>query len=349
MLRGYEPLVEITRGPIVESIQFGAVAVVDSSGKLLASLGDPGLVTFLRSSAKPFQALPFIERNGDTAFGFSPREVSLICASHSGTDEHVRVVSGIQQKIGAHESDLMCGTHIPEDAPTALALALRAEKPTPNRHNCSGKHTGMLAHARLRGLPLQNYLDLDHPVQTSILQAFAEMCAMEPGQVVVGIDGCSAPNFAVPLQNAALGYARLADPQGCSVERAAACGRIVQAMTSHPDMIAGPDRFDTLLMEAVARRGSGRIVVKTGAEGYQAIGLQPGVLGAGSPGVGIAFKVSDGDAGGRVRPVVVLEILRRFGAISTAEMEELSRFACRPIYNQRSLRVGEIRPAFDLH
>lgn len=348
MLSGYEPLVEITRGPIVESIQFGAIAVVDSSGKLLARLGDVDLVTFLRSSAKPFQALPFMERNGDAAFGFSPREVSLICASHSGTDEHVRVVSGIQHKIGASESDLMCGTHIPEDAPTALALALRAEQPTPNRHNCSGKHTGMLAHARLRGLPLGNYLDLDHPVQASILQAFAEMCGMEPGQVVLGIDGCSAPNFAVPLQKAALGYARLADPQGCSPERSAACGRIFQAMTSHPDMVAGPDRFDTLLMQTITRRGSGRIVVKGGAEGYQAIGLQPGVLGAGSPGVGIAFKVSDGDAGGRARPVATLEILRRLGAISQVELDALSRFARRPIYNQRTLQVGEIRPAFEL-
>lgn len=349
MLRGYEPLVEITRGPIVESIQFGAIAVVDSSGKLLASLGDADMVTFLRSSAKPFQALPFIERNGDIAFGLSAREVSVICASHCGTDEHVWVVSGVQQKVGAHETDLMCGTHIPEHGPTALALAMRDEKPTPNRHNCSGKHTGMLAHARLRGLPLQNYLDLDHPVQISILQAFAEMCELTPDQVVVGIDGCSAPNFAVPLQNAALGYARLADPRGCSSERAAACGRIFQAMTSHPDMVAGPDRFDTLLMQAVARRGAGRIVVKGGAEGYQAIGLQPGVLGADSPGVGIAFKVSDGDAGGRARPVASLEILRRLGAISQVELDALSQFTRRPIYNQRTLMVGEIRPAFDLN
>jgi L-asparaginase II len=124
--------------------------------------------------------------------------VALTCASHSGTDEHVKVVKGMQQKIGVGENDLMCGTHPPYHEETAKQLLLKGEEPSPNRHNCSGKHTGMLAHALLRGLPIQDYIDFHHPVQESILTAFAEMCGIQELQVDLGVDGCSAPNFAWP-------------------------------------------------------------------------------------------------------------------------------------------------------
>ena len=139
----------------------------------MASYGDPNLVTFLRSSAKPFQALPFVEREGDLHFGFSARELALICASHSGTDEQVGILVRLQAKMGVRESDLQCGIHAPYDKATAEAMRARGEAFRPNRHNCSGKHTGMLAHARLRDLPLAGYLDPDEPVQESILSAFA--------------------------------------------------------------------------------------------------------------------------------------------------------------------------------
>jgi L-asparaginase II len=167
-------MVELTRGRIVESVHFGALAVVDSAGGLVASYGDPHLVTFLRSSAKPFQALPFVERGGDLHYGLSTRELAMVCASHSGTDEQVDVVRGIQAKVGVAETDLLCGVHEPYDKATADAMRERGEAPTPYRHNCSGKHTGMLAHARLRELPLEEYLDPGGPIQESILRAFAD-------------------------------------------------------------------------------------------------------------------------------------------------------------------------------
>ena len=282
MTNTYEPVFELTRGKIVESIHFGAAAVVDAHGQLLARLGDPHLVTFLRSSAKPFQVLPFIERAGQEKFGLTQREIALMCSSHSGTDEQVETVKGMQAKIGVKVSDLLCGTHYPLHEPTADAMKLRGELPTAYRHNCSGKHTGMLAHARLLAAPLENYLDFDHPVQKNILQAFAEMCEVPVESVELGIDGCSAPNFAVPLYNAALAFARLCDPHDQSQSRAAACRTISSAMITHPDMVGGPGRFDTALMRA----GKGFILVKGGAEGFQSIGLLPGALGAGSPGVG---------------------------------------------------------------
>ena len=351
----YQPVLEVTRGRIVESIHFGAAAVVDSGGRLLAWLGDPKTVAFLRSSAKPFQALPFIERGGDQAFHLTSKEVAIICGSHDGTDEHVEVIKGIQTKVGVQESDLLCGSHPLSNVPTVEAMLARGEVPTPNRHNCSGKHTGMLAAARVRGLPIADYVNPDHPVQRTILETLAEMCSLTPEQVEVGIDGCSAPNFAVPLYNAALGFARLCDPRGLQPERAAACRRITQSMMANPVMVAGPGRFDTRLMETCP----GRMVVKGGAEGYMIMGIMGGALGAESPGIGIAVKISDGDlsirkANGdtynRVRPAVALEILRQMGYIGEKELETLAGDfgPFKTVPNWRKLVVGESRPAFTL-
>src|SRR5512140_2759479 len=238
-MSNFLPLFELTRGKIVESVHFGSIAVVDATGKLLYSYGDPQTVAFLRSSAKPFQALPFFERNGPAEYGLTKQEQALICASHEGSDEHVRTVEGIQAKVGIHESDLQCGVHRPGDSTAYKALIARGEMPTPNRNNCSGKHSGMLAHAKMRGLPLDTYLEIEHPIQQDILSAFAEMCEYPRDKVELGIDGCSAPNFAAPLYNSALGYARLCDPRGLSEPRAAACRAITSAMTSHPEMISG--------------------------------------------------------------------------------------------------------------
>jgi len=340
----YQPLVELTRGSIVESVHFGALVVVDAAGQVLAGWGDPQTTTFLRSSAKPFQALPFVEAGGVEHFGLSEKELAVMCASHTGTDEHVATVQGMQAKIGVSEADLLCGTHTPGDEETAKALLLRGEAPTPLRHNCSGKHSGMLGQARLHNLPTADYINPDHPIQQTILKTFAEMCGLLPEEVVVGTDGCSAPNFAVPLYNAAYAFARLADPQALSGGRSRALRSIFKAMAAYPEMIAGPDRFDTRLMAAFG----GRLVSKGGAEGYQGMALAPGLLDKTSPGLGVAFKISDGDLSDRARPVVALEILRQLGILTDELAAGLSMYLPRPLYNWRKLEVGFIRPCFIL-
>jgi len=217
-----QPLFEVTRGNIVESIHYGSIAVVDSNGKLISSYGDPKAVAFLRSSAKPFQVLPFVERGGVEYFGFTSRELSISCASHEGSDLHVQTVEGIQEKIGVEENRLQCGVHMPGDVEAFKSLIVNNQQPTPNQNNCSGKHTAMLAHANMRGLPLENYLDISHPVQQDILASFAEMCQLPVKEIELGIDGCSAPNFAIPLYNAALGMAHLCGPRQLSEARASA-------------------------------------------------------------------------------------------------------------------------------
>ena len=348
------PLFEVTRGDLVESIHHGSIAVVDSNGKLVAFYGDPHTVAFLRSSAKPFQALPFIERGGVEHFNITPRELSVSCASHEGSDMHVETVNAMQMKIGIHEGQLQCGSHMPSDVSAFKSLILNAEMPTPIRNNCSGKHTAMLAHAKMRGLPLESYLDIAHPIQQDILASLSDMCMIPSDKVILGTDGCSAPNFAIPLYNAALGMARFCDPYQLSEARANACRKITSAMTTHPEMVSGEGEFDCELMRA----GDGQIVCKRGAEGYQIIGLMPGVLGEDSPGMGIAFKVSDGDASRRdmnlessvrVRPAVTFEILHQLGALSSKQEQGLGRFGpVKSIKNHRGIVTGQSRPVFAL-
>ncbi len=368
MTSDYAPLIELTRGGITESVHFGAFCVVTSRGEILASHGNPDLVSFPRSSEKPFQALPFLEIDGDRYFGLSAGEVAILCASHSGSEMHVRVIEELQRKTGIHETDLLCGSHPPSDQTAAKILIESNEAPSPNRNNCSGKHTGMLAHAVLRNYPLDDYINPEHPLQHVILDSFTEMCETNKQDVVTGIDGCSAPNYAVPLSKFALAFARLVDPWNQPEPRADACKRITEAMISEPELVSGPNRFDTVLMEL----GKGHLISKAGAEGYQAVGILPGALSTNSPGIGIALKIADGDTmdfqmamhtqldgdepfhltsnqlSERARPCAVIELLRQLNVLDAESLEALSHQAARTIYNWRKIPVGEIRPAFHL-
>jgi len=350
----FQPIFELTRGPVTESTHFGAFAVVDSSGRILASYGDTQTVAFLRSSAKPFQVLPFVEHGGVEFYELTSKELALACASHEGSDEHVRVAESILSKAGLDESYLQCGAHLPGDVEAYKRIIKDDEAPTPIRNNCSGKHATMLAHAGMRNLPLDTYLDFNHPIQQDILALFAKMCLLPPNQVARGIDGCSAPNFAVPLYNSALAFARLTDPHDLPKKRANACREITSAMISHPEMISGSGEFDCRLMQV----GRGKIICKRGAEGFQGIGLLPGAIGPGSPGIGIALKVAEGDLGqrrldlraySRVRPAVMLEILKQLGALNEVQLGELVEFGpVKPVENHRGIVIGESRPVFNL-
>lgn len=341
---GYRPVVELTRGGIVESIHHGAVAVADPSGVLHAWWGDAEVVTFLRSSAKPFQTIPLLESGAADHYQLSLEQIAVICASHSGTDEHARMVASIQERVGFSEADLLCGVHPPYHRQTAKRLLKQGLEPTPNRHNCSGKHTGMLTLASFLGEPLEDYINPQHPVQVQILQTFAEMCGLEPEAVVLGIDGCSAPVFAVPLVAAATAFARLMDPSGLDPDRADACRGVVTAMTSHPYMVAGPDRFDTRLMEVT----TGRVLAKGGAEAYQGIGVREGVISPDAPALGVAIKIGDGDRAGRARSVVAVSVLEDLGVLSDEEREALGEFGPRELTNYRDLTVGHIQTCFHL-
>ena len=351
----YSPIFALTRGGTVESVHYGAIAVVDIKGRLIAGVGDPELTTFTRSSAKPFQVLPLLVRGGKKYYDLTDREIAIMCASHSGTDNHLEVIQQLQHKTGVSEHELLCGVHYPIHKPTADAMRANHEKPTPNRHNCSGKHTGMCAFVRLliekegqgaEGLP---YIDPSHPIQEEIFSTFARVCGLRSEQIAIGIDGCSAPIFAAPLRNIAWGYAQICDPNLEDIGNQAittALRQVAKSMINHPDMVAGPDRFDTELMKI----GRGKFVAKGGAEAFQGIGLMPDAIAPGSSAIGIAIKISDGDKRLTVRSAVTVEVLRQLGALSSDELRELSVYSPHfPVKNWRGIVVGEAYPLFSLN
>jgi L-asparaginase II len=340
-LPAHVPLVEVTRGEGVESIHYGSAVVVTENDNIITSLGDIGAVCYLRSSAKPFQALAFIERGGANVYHLTLKEIAIICASHSGTDDHIQTLQKLHKKIGISASDLQCGIHPPFDKTSAEALLMRGEQPNSLHHNCSGKHTGMLAFAKMIGAPLENYLDVTHPVQQAILKTFSEMCDVAIKDIDLATDGCSAPVFAIPLKNAALGFARLSCPDHLNPARADACRLIFKSMTAQPEMVAGPGQFDTVFMQAM----HGKVLSKTGAEGYLAVGMQTNTFNSESPAMGMVIKISDGDAEHRAAPLVALELFNHMGQLNAEQKKVAGKFGSRPITNWRGLTVGEIRPA----
>ncbi|MEP6678375.1 MAG: asparaginase, partial [Betaproteobacteria bacterium] len=257
----HAPLAVATRAGAIESTHYGAVAVTDCAGRVLYSAGDPQQVVFARSALKPLQALPFVAGGGIERFGFSPAQTALLCASHSGEPRHVAAVEDMLARAGVTPAELQCGTHAPG------FYEARGEVPppppySPLQHNCSGEHSGMLAYCVQCGHARESYLEPEHPLQQEIRRAVAEMSGVCDADLVRGVDGCSAPNFALPLASLARAYARLAadasDPVYGNAPRA-----LAGAMTRHPEMVSGERRGDAALMQA----GRGDWVAKVGAEG----------------------------------------------------------------------------------
>jgi len=324
------PLAVETRGRVVESVHYGAVAVVDRQGNVVYRAGDPDLLTFTRSALKPLQALPFAAAGGLERFGFSGPQTALLCASHSGEPRHVVAVADMLAKSGSSADELQCGTHAPG------FYEARGEIPppppySPLAHNCSGKHAGMLAYCVLCDAPKATYLALDHPLQVAIRRAVAEFTQVPEAELVAAIDGCSAPNYAVPLSALARAYARLA-----TAERDTAYGdaprRLADAMMAHPEMVSGARRSDLALMQA----GRGDWITKIGAEGVQAIGVR-------SHGLGIAIKVADGQKRG-LYPAIVA-VLDALGLLDAEGREALAALGRRTVRNYRGLVTGEVEPA----
>ena len=335
--RGYAPLVQVWRGDTVESVHFGAIAVADSRGRVLAACGDPGTITFLRSAAKPVQVLPLLASGAAERFGLLDEEIAVMAGSHGGEPFHVEAVRSILRKIGLDESALQCGVHAPYHRPTAQALRRRGAEPTALHNNCSGKHAGMLALAVQLGAPVSTYLEVDHPVQVRIRAAIEELAGLDPGSSRVATDGCSAPTFAMPLRHAARMYARLVQA-GRRGPMDAAAARVVAAMRRHPEMVAGTDRLCTKLMRA----GGGGLIAKIGAEGYCGLGWRRD-----DAGVGAALKIADGD-GLRARPSAAIEALLQMGLLDRPVAAALvARFAP-DLKNRRGLPVGRVEPVFDL-
>jgi L-asparaginase II len=336
---GHVPLVKVTRGDAVESVHYGAIVVADSRGAVLAGVGSPEATTFLRSAAKPFQVLPILTSGAADHYRLTRKDLAVIIASHNGEKMHLDAVRAVLKKAALKESDLQCGSHAPFYRPAAVALAKSGKSPSVLHNNCSGKHAGMLALARFWKAPLGSYLAPDHPVQKAVLRVLSLYCNVSEAAILGGVDGCSAPTFAVSLRQAAQGYARLLDPHFGSREERDAAGRAVSAMRGYPELVGGTGRLDNALMRAVGKS----FIAKIGAEGFYGLAYRDN-----GKGIGIALKIADGN-GDRARATATVELLMQMGLLGKAKAARLLDSQGLPqVRNVRQKSVGRVAGLFQI-
>jgi len=317
--------VEQLRGGAVEAWHDVHVAVVDAAGKLVAQVGDPDLVTYWRSAAKPFQALPLAADGVLERFAITTEQLALCCASHSSEPQHLAIVRDLLAKIGCSERDLLCGPHPPLSESVARDYASRGVRLTAVYSNCSGKHAGMLALARHHGWPTEFYTRVEHPVQQRCLEEVSRWTDLPKHEIGTAVDGCGVVCYGLRLRNMALAYARLASDPPRQFRVPPSAFRVVEAMVRHPELIAGEGRPCTDLMRA----HPGRVLAKVGAEGvYCALLVRDGL--------GVALKVADGH--GLAAALALAAVLEELGV-----RPRPASLGPRPNVNTRGETVGELR------
>jgi L-asparaginase II len=325
-------LVEVTRGPAVESAHRGAVAVVDGAGRAVLAIGDTRERVYPRSAVKLLQALPLVESGAADEFGFSEAELALACASHNGEPRHVETARAMLRKAGLSPEALECGDQEPALAVDRARLIRESEPPSALHNNCSGKHAGMLAFAQRLGVERAGYVAADHPVQRGVRAVLEEMTGEPLDAAPCGIDGCSIPTYAVKLEALARAFAGVASGDGLTRERAHAARRLMNACFAHPEMVAGEGRFCTVVMKALAPR----VWVKTGAEGVFCAAFP-------EQGLGVALKIDDGAT--RASEVAMAAVIARLLDLSDEERSALLPYRPGILRNRRGIDVGEVRAA----
>lgn len=321
-------VVTVTRGGIPESRHRVHIAVCDAAGRVLAAAGEPDLRAFLRSSAKPLQALPLVESGAADALGLGAQELAVACGSHLGMEMHAGTVAGLLARAGLSPEDLACGVDGPADASAAATLRREGRPPGRIHNNCSGKHAGMLACCRQMGWPTTGYMEPDHPLQRWILEIVTELAGTRPE---LGTDGCGVPTYALPLAAMATAYARLASGTALPPARAAAAQRLGTAMAAHPEMVAGPGNVGTAILAAAGAR----LLSKGGAEGVWCLARRgPGA------GLGLALKVEDG--ANRAAPPAALAALAALGLDLRGD-PRLAGLAHPRITNTLGAEVGDVQ------
>jgi L-asparaginase II len=339
-------LVETTRGQTSECQHYGSIAVVNAHGDLTHFAGDPNHLTFSRSTIKPFQALPFLNAGGVEHFGLSQAQIALLCSSHSGEDSHLKIARSIFTKTEVPISKLQCGCHVPLYFSTTNAPPAPGNAQWSDLHNnCSGKHAGFLAYCKQHALDLDTYLSPSHPLQAAIREQLREVCEVQ--DLPMGIDGCSAPNYALPLRALALSYAKLATRS----ESVSPLNTLFNAMTAHPELVSGTNRNDLAFTQA----GTGNWVAKIGADGVQLIGVRGkkdsrATGGRAASTIGIAIKITDGNW--RALIAAAVETLRQLDLLQLSDAQlqgsALGAWARPQLKNARGLVIGEVRPVFKL-
>ena len=327
-------LVEVTRGPAVESRHRGAISVMDGDGATVLAVGDVEKPVFPRSAIKTMQAIPMIENGAADAYALSDAQLSLICSSHSGEEAHIAEAAAILEKAGLTEEHLECGGHWSFVQRVAIEQARQYDSvPGAICNNCSGKHSGFLCSAAHQGIDPTGYVKPDHPIQQQIKAVLEDLTGAQHGEAQCGTDGCSIPTYAVPLEKIAHGFAKMASGQGLSTNRAAAAKRLLDACMAEPFYMAGTKRFCTRLMQL----GGGRLFAKTGAEGVFC-GAIPEL------GLGIALKCDDGTT--RAAETMMAATMAQLLPAADSLQEGLASLATKPLKNWNGWDVGSVRIAY---
>jgi L-asparaginase II len=329
-----QTLVVVTRSNRIESIHKGSICVADSQKNIIYSIGDPTKKVFLRSSAKPIQAVALVNSGAIDRFKISHEELAIICASHSGEDFHREAVKSVLDKIGLTEEDLDCGVANPYNPDMINEVIKKGERPSPLYNCCSGKHAGMLALCRYYNYPVKGYAEPEHPVQQLILKTTAELLECRKEDITIGIDGCGIPTFMITLHQAAYLYSLLACGSDGKGKYKEAFGQIQESMTTCPRMVNGDKEFCTDLISL----SKGKIIGKVGAEGIYCVAVP-------EKQIGICVKISDGNERG-VYPVTI-HILKQLGILNDNDIEKLKLWAYPPIKNHKGKVVGYTVPVFN--
>jgi L-asparaginase II len=322
-------LVEVARGPLVESRHRGALVVADAEGSTVFAIGEVTAPVFPRSAIKALQALAMVESGAADRYGLTDEELALACASHSGEPAHVAGVERMLAKAGLDAAALRCGAHWPISQPAAAALA-RTGAPSALHNNCSGKHAGFLCLACAMDAETAGYFRPEHPVQRQVRAVLEDFTGAVLAEDVCAIDGCSVPTWAVPLQNLAYGFAKFATGHGLTREHAAAAARLREACARQPWHVAGTGRFCTEIMQLFGAR----VFVKTGAEGVYC-GALPEL------GLGIAVKCDDGAA--RAAQAIMAALIARFLPLDAAQHASLAVYTRPVLRNWNGFEVGSLR------
>ncbi len=321
-----EPMAELWRGGLLESVHRGHAVICDDKGQVVESWGNPGEIIFPRSSCKMIQALPLMESGAFDSAGLTEAHAAFTCASHYGSGLHVQMARTWLEGLGMGEADLRCGSHEPNDKVERNRLIKSDESPCQYHNNCSGKHSGFLTMNRHLKADAE-YTEVDHPLQVQIKQAFEEVT--DETSAGWGIDGCSAPNFACSLHGLARAMGRFAGATGEGDGRDRAMHRLTRAMAAHPVLVSGDTSCDTELMRAM----DGRVTLKGGAEAVH-VAIIPELK------LGVALKIVDG--GYRASDSAIAAILVKLGVLDADH--KLTRKRLNPVQkNWRGKETGVLK------
>lgn len=330
----YKALVEEFRGGVLENVHLGVLCGVSDKGEVIYEVGDAEHMTFLRSAAKPFQAIPVMKQKIAEKYGLTDAEAAMFAASHRGETYHIEALESIMEKTGLVEDQLLCCPTYPLNDEPKFACMREGKAPRKLYHNCSGKHLGIIAAARELGYPTETYWESSHPVQQDILHTLAYMAEYPVDEIKVGVDGCGFPIYSLPLKNIAKAYLKLACPDLIDdPETRDAVERMVRYMHGAPDSIASHNFICSELLR------DPNIVAKGGAKGVYCFSLI-------KERIAFALKVIDGSE--TPWPITVASILEQIGYSNQATIDRLYTVVPKEIKNDNRIVVGERKAAFTL-